>query len=426
MPNGLKILAFSDVHGRIDAVEKFVNDVKRRKVEFDLVVIAGDIGNPQKPKVFIEILKKISELRKPVFFVRGNWDVNFSWEDLDNVYDLDKVSPVYIKEYAVIGHGRNARPYTTGRNRVILITHYPPYGILDKGRKLEAPQNTLHSGLVEINYLVDFYNPIVHIFGHSHSFGGVEFYFNGVMYVNVARLDRVTKSGSHIGNYCIINIEGDKARVNWFYLNGIWKNCSNCRRRVHLPANWRICRRCSRKRELKKEKIPGFYRSIKVKIQKINIDKSIEDLALVNVEIPIQTIKDNVVLHDFVDIILWKTTWKILQKYHVIVVKIPKEKIIETYGKRNDGIVIPFSEYLFSCDGKLYGEKLCALMKLYSLDKRVHVFWGIDNSNNERKIEREYVFFAKKLLEKIDDEAIDRLIKEGFTPLVFEKIFQKD
>lgn len=425
MSNSLKILAFSDVHGRKDAIEKFVNDVKRRKVNFDIIVIAGDLGNPQKPKVFLEILKKISELKKPIYFVRGNWDVNFLWEQLDYVYDLDIVGPVPIKEYIVVGHGRNAKPYPIQEGKVILITHYPPYGILDKGRKLEAPQNTLHSGLVEVNYLIDFYNPIIHIFGHSHSFGGVEFFFNGVMYVNVARLDRVTKSGSHIGNYCIINIEGGKARINWFYLNGIWKNCSNCRRRVHLPANWRICRRCSRKRDLKKEKIPEFYRLIKVKVQKINADKNIEDLALLTMRIPIQTIKDSTVLHDFMDMILVKKIGEILQKYHQVVVKIPKEKIIETYGEKNDGMVIPFSEYLFSCDEKLYGEKLCALMKLYSVDKRVHVFWGIGHNNNRKMIEREYVFFAKKLLEKLDNKALDNLIKEGFTPVIFEKIVQK-
>lgn len=102
--------------------------------------------------------------------------------------------------------------------------------------------------------------------------------------------------------------------------------------------------------------------------------------------------------------------------------KIPKEKIIETYGERNDGMVIPFSEYLFSCDEKLYGRKLCALMKLFSIDKRVHVFWGINCDSNGKTIEREYVFFAKPLLEKLGNEALSRLIKEGFTPIIFEKM----
>ena len=426
MKNSLKILAFSDVHGRMDAIEKLVKDVKRRKLKFNIIVIAGDIGNPQKPKVFMEILKMISTLEKPIYFVKGNWDVNIAWEYFESAYDLDKIGPVNLGDYVIIGHGRNARPYDVAPGKkIILVTHYPPYGILDKGRKLEAPQNTLHSGLIEVNYLVDFYKPILHIFGHSHSFGGIEFFFNGTMYVNVARLDRITKSGSHIGNYCVIDIEGGKVHVNWFYLNGIWKNCGSCRRKVHLPANWRICRRCSRRRELKIEKIPDFHRLMRVKIQKISLEGKVEDLASFKVEIPVQTIKDSEILHDFVDMVLAKELRKILRKYHCIVMKIPKEKIIETYGKKNDCMVIPFSEYLFSCDEKLYGEKLCALMQLYSVDKRVHVFWGINHDENGKKIEREYVFFAKKLLEKIDNKALDKLIKEGFTPLVFEKTYEK-
>ena len=103
----------------------------------------------------------------------------------------------------------------------------------------------------------------------------------------------------------------------------------------------------------------------------------------------------------------------------------PKEKIIETYGEKSDGILVPFSEYLFSCNEKLYGEKLCALMKLYSVDKRVHVFWGISNTSSGKRIDREYVFFTKKILDKIGEDALDKLLDKGFTPLVFERFYIK-
>ncbi|MCD6458274.1 MAG: metallophosphoesterase family protein [Thermoproteales archaeon] len=426
--SNIRILAFSDVHGRIDAVERLVKDVKQRKIHFDVIIVAGDIGNPQRSKAFMNILKKIAEFQKLVLYVKGNWDVNISYEHINNVSDLDEIGPIEINNFTIVGHGRKSKPYGEVRDNknIILVTHYPPYGILDKGRKLEAPLNTLHSGLIEVNYLVDFYKPIIHIFGHSHSFGGIDFPFNGVVYVNVSRLDRITKSGFHIGNYCVITVEDNrKARIEWFYLNGTWKKCANCGRKTHLPVNWRICRKCSRRREMKIDKIPEFYQRIKINVKLVNCNKVVEDFAELEVKIPVKTIKDNEVLHDFIDIVITKELKKLLHTHHHIVVKVPKEKIIETYGEKSDGILVPFSEYLFSCNEKLYGEKLCALMKLYSVDKRVHVFWGISNTSSGKRIDREYVFFTKKILDKIGEDALDKLLDKGFTPLVFERFYIK-
>ena len=61
--SNIRILAFSDVHGRIDAVERLVKDVKQRKIHFDVIIVAGDIGNPQRSKAFMNILKKIPNFR---------------------------------------------------------------------------------------------------------------------------------------------------------------------------------------------------------------------------------------------------------------------------------------------------------------------------------------------------------------------------
>lgn len=420
MRGRLRILALSDVHGRLEALEKAVRDVRRRGLEFDVVVAAGDLGNPQRPSSFSLALEKLTELGAPVYYVRGNWDVNISGEIPKDTYDLDEVGPVDLgRGYVLVGHGRSAKPYDAPSGRKVLVTHYPPFGILDRGRKLEAPTNAIHSGLVQVNYLVSHYKPLVHIFGHSHSLGGIDMELGGVRYVNVARLDRVTKSGSHIGNYCLLTLGGDKARVEWYYLGGALKVCSNCGRRVHLPVNWRICRKCARRKELRTEPLPPEFKRIAVKVSEYHASGFREILSN-ELEIPLETIKDREVLAEFLEIVLVRELRKSLSRFHEKVFEVPKEKIIEVYGEGREYALIPFSEYLFSCDEALCGKRLCTLMRLYSLDKRVHVVWGLGGGSKTWRVEREYVLFSRDLLAEAGSDVLSALLREGFAPLVFE------
>ena len=178
----MRALCFSDLHGKVDIARSFVRDVKRRGLEFDVIIAAGDINNPQRPRAFIEIMQMLAGFGKPVLYVKGNWDVNLPKHEVPGVVDLEKASPFRIKGYTIVGHGRSMRQFPLNRDeKVILVTHYPPFSIMDKGKKLEAPQQTLHSGLIEINYLVDRYNPIVHLFGPSHTYGGIEWRLSNVV-----------------------------------------------------------------------------------------------------------------------------------------------------------------------------------------------------------------------------------------------------
>ena len=421
----LRLLCFSDVHGKEDIVKAFIDDVRGKRLNFDAMIAAGDIGNPQKPEVFSRILSALTTLGKPVLYVRGNWDVNIGEVRVRGVTDLEE-GPFEVGEYVIVGHGRKTRPFEVPSDRrVVLVTHYPPYSIMDRGKKLDAPQQTNHSGLIKINYLVHHYRPVVHIFGHSHSFGGIDLSFNGITYVNAARLDRVSKNGQYIGNYCVVELERGAVRVEWYFLNGVWRRCSCCNKRVHLPVGWSVCRKCARKRDLRYAALPPEYGRLRVEVDSIR-DGGRSLLFSGELEIPVETLADEDAYMDFVDAVIREAVVRELLKIYDKVLILPKDKVIEFYGNNNDDLIIPFSEYLFSRDVKVMGRRLHTVMRLYALDKRVHVIWAFRREGYERYARRlagEFVLFSDRILSQ-DGERLLRMLHEGgFRPLVFRMVY---
>lgn len=412
----MKVLCFSDVHGKADIIETFVKDVKKRNLDFDVIIAAGDINNPQRPRVFIDIMESLTSLGKPVLYVKGNWDVNLPERVVPGAVDLEESGPFRIKGYTIVGHGRVMRRFPVKDDeKIILVTHYPPFSIMDKGKKLEAPQQTLHSGLIEINYLIAEYRPIVHIFGHSHTYGGIDWKIGNILYVNVARLDRVAKNGDHIGNYCLITLNGDNVKIEWFFLNGTLRVCSNCGKKVYLPPGWTLCRKCANRRDLRFERLPHEFANVKVKVS----GWGGRSLFLNDcIHVPLDTIANKEAYNDFLERVVLSRLIKELERVHDKVVVLSKDKVIEYYGNRYDGYVVPFSELLFSCDSRIMGPRLCALMRLYSKDKRVHVLWGVRRSK-KAVIEAEYVLFEENIASVKED--IESIRELGFIPLVLQK-----
>lgn len=417
------LLVASDIHGKENIVDSFVDWVNKMNHEFDAVVIAGDIGNPQKPHVFCNILGKVSTFKKPIYYVQGNWDVNYTKCEIG--INLGESEPIDFGNFILIGHGKVMRPHKIQDKSkpIVLVTHYPPYSIMDRGKRLESSQQSLHSGLPEINFLVNYYKPLIHIFGHSHSFGGIDWKINGVIYVNVARLDRTAKGGTPIGNYALITIENkSNIKIDWFFINGIWKNCSLCGKRYHLPKIWSICRKCANRNDLKFIKIDEKYSKLRFTIysngdEKISFTKDID--------VPVYTLKDYLALEDFLDILMMKMIVKELEARYEKVLVMPKDKLIEFYGSSTKEMIIPFSEYLFSCNDKVMGKRLCTLMKLFSLSKHVYVIWGFKNNFDGKYILKdEYVLFNEKLLEE-HSEIEEFLKKSNFIPLIYKRVFRQ-
>jgi Icc-related predicted phosphoesterase len=64
----------------------------------------------------------------------------------------------------------------------ILVTHGPPFGILDS-----APHSSLHSGCRELLDAVMHVRPLLHVFGHVHGAHGI-FHTSQTTFVNAALL----------------------------------------------------------------------------------------------------------------------------------------------------------------------------------------------------------------------------------------------
>lgn len=411
----LRILALSDVHGKEDIVQSFIDWVKKDNVSYDIIVAAGDIGNPQRPGSMCRVLRSLAEnLGKSVYYVKGNWDVEKDCGD-QRVYDLDLTGPVLFGDILLVGHGRRAEPYAlpTGMKSVVLVTHYPPFSILDKGKLIDSYKHSLHAGIPEINYLVEKYKPLVHIFGHSHSFGGLEVELNGVKYVNVARLDRLAKNGEPMGNYAIIDVSNTGVRVDWRFIKGLWKKCSGCGRIVHIPEKWSMCRKCANRTEVKLTRLQGVGNRYLLKLMD-SVSGSV--LLQRDLQIPVQTIGDKTAFEDFLDLMIVRSAKSFLQIDGSRVIEIPKDKVLEYYKSGKSSPLVPFSEYLFACNSAEGGERLCTLMKVFSSDKRAHVLWKVQDAGGEKVIE--YILFSGEVL-RSDPELPRALLQAGFIPLAY-------
>ena len=68
-------------------------------------------------------------------------------------------------------------------NTDILITHTPPYSILDMTDACK------HVGSHSLRARVSEIKPKLHVFGHIHEQGGHEFEWNGTKYVNASHME---------------------------------------------------------------------------------------------------------------------------------------------------------------------------------------------------------------------------------------------
>jgi Icc-related predicted phosphoesterase/DNA-directed RNA polymerase subunit RPC12/RpoP len=415
MSERVNLLCVSDIHGRLEAARALVSSVDQSFAKsLDAVVVAGDIGNPQKGDTFYLVVKELEKLGKPVLYVRGNWDVNAPSGVVNEaplVADLESLGPLELKWVTIVGHSSSLKPYKGPLKRpIVLVTHYPPFSILDRGRKAEAVQQSPHTGLPEVNYLVAYYKPAVHVFGHCHALGGVDVRHSGVVYVNVSRLDRLGRNGEVIGNYALVSIDRNGGvEVKWRFVNGEWKRCARCGRKVHLPSDWTMCRRCASRFELGFKKLDKSLERVLVTVKGSDGEQLVND----HFYIPVHTLRDEDSYNDFIDYLIVKRLKEIAAKDGGKLLPLTKDKVVEFYSEDSEAY-LSFSEYLFSCREEVAGKKLCLLMRLYALDKRVKVLWKVKRGERAL-VEAEYVLVKEELL---NGKLLEELRGSGFTPLL--------
>lgn len=95
----IKIVAFSDIHGNVDAFKETVNFIKTLE-DVDYILIAGDIadwpGSEEAERAFkdlVKMFKILEELGIKYFFVLGNQDIFFAMDLLEaRNLNLDQIS----------------------------------------------------------------------------------------------------------------------------------------------------------------------------------------------------------------------------------------------------------------------------------------------------------------------------------------------
>jgi len=214
----MRLVAISDTHGRHDEVEELP--------KVDILIHAGDFMNagyhPAEISSFNRWMGKQKFAHRIV--CAGNHDRFFEGsqfvarEFLTNAIYLENsgvkvagicmwgspYTPEFMKwAFMYRRGGPEAVRYweLIPRNLDVLITHGPPFGILD-----QSVPGGEHLGCEELRRAVEEKRPKVHIFGHIH--GGAGTMTNGVTrFINAAYLNERYRPGAPAGKVHVIDLE---------------------------------------------------------------------------------------------------------------------------------------------------------------------------------------------------------------------------
>jgi Icc-related predicted phosphoesterase len=179
--------------------------------EADLLVIAGDLtklGLKNEVVDFNDWLGLIKDKYRNIVLIAGNHDFSFQKNTKDNSRHLI-TNAIYLEDSSVDIdgykiYGSPVTPYFGGwafnvergndikkywdkipKDTDILITHGPPYGVLDKVPTVWGQQ---HVGCEEMPSVISSLNNLkAHIFGHVHNEYGREDK-DGIIYVNASSI----------------------------------------------------------------------------------------------------------------------------------------------------------------------------------------------------------------------------------------------
>ncbi len=206
----MRILACADIHGRRRVLDHIIYSIEEYRPE--ITVIAGDITHFGTGPEVAEIL---NEIPGKVLAVPGNCDPKDSveWISRSKAKSLHgELVEIGGLKFFGIG-GSNVTPFRTmfelsegeferhlsgARGIDVLVTHVPPYGILDEPRK------GLHTGSRAVRDFVLKEKPILHIFGHIHEARGVE-REEGIVFVNA--------TCGHLAPPMILEISGREVKI---------------------------------------------------------------------------------------------------------------------------------------------------------------------------------------------------------------------
>jgi Icc-related predicted phosphoesterase len=192
----VRVAVISDTHGTRPEVPPA-----------DLIIHAGDATRFGNHSQVIDFNNWLGELHTPVVFVPGNHDFLFE-EAPATARSLMTNAIVLIHESLEIEGVKifgspwtpwfhdwafNYRPDKAEElwgaipsDTQVLITHGPPFGILDQVSRPPEP----HVGCPVLLRTIERIKPVLHIFGHIHEHGCKTQTLGDTTYINAAALDR--------------------------------------------------------------------------------------------------------------------------------------------------------------------------------------------------------------------------------------------
>ena len=177
--NKKNIFAFSDTHGNHRELQVPEN--------VDIVICAGDaVEDNLVGDEYDDFIEWYASLPcKWRIFVPGNHELSFELGQAGGIIQRMTKKGITVLEDAIedcdgvvigsIGHNVMIAQEDIPTDIDILVTHYPPYGILDEGM-----------GSTEILNFVLHSQPKYHLFGHIHSTAGQEHIFGNTICANIA------------------------------------------------------------------------------------------------------------------------------------------------------------------------------------------------------------------------------------------------
>lgn len=200
----MRILVLSDIHSSLNSVKRIIEEAWDMGV--NLTLISGDITHFNRA----DAVKILSAIPGKKAAVPGNCDPPDIIEDFEESGTIDlhgKRAEIDGLVFAGLG-ASNPLPFSTlftyseesiftildsiSHGADIIVTHTPPYGILDRtafGHR---------GGSMAIRKIVEKYRPMLSVFGHIHESPGME-EKDGTVFVN--------PGPAKDGRYAIIDIE---------------------------------------------------------------------------------------------------------------------------------------------------------------------------------------------------------------------------
>ncbi len=183
---GVKILHISDAHGD----RYYINSIGNIAKNINIIIVSGDFEDP-------EILNLLSNYGKPVYAVMGNMDPHNTRSTAHQFLIDGRV--ITVESFYLAGYPINASDIKDLGPRLVLVSHYPPYGT-----NVDRAWNGAHIGSKSVRKLIECVKPLTVLCGHVHESRGVDKLGNTII-VNPGPLIN--------GYYAIIDIDGNTIDV---------------------------------------------------------------------------------------------------------------------------------------------------------------------------------------------------------------------